>query len=341
MSKKTIIKVIIAVAALVILLIASVLLPNIGSGNGNTEYLLIRENASFEDVVDSLKQKESVFSTLSFSLGARIAGYPNKIKEGRYELKKGMSNLRLINNLMKGRQTPIRITFNTIRTKEQLCGRLADQLMLDSAEINQMLNDSTYLNSVGFNKETAVCLFIPNTYEVYWNISKEKLLERMKKEYDAFWTDERKAKAEKAKLQLWEVSTLASIVEEESNMNSERPTIAGLYLNRLHTDMPLQADPSIKFALGDFTIKRVLFKHIEDSKNSPYNTYIHKGLPPGPIRIPSIGSINAVLNYEKHPYFFMCAKGSGGAGHDFTVTFGEHLQNANRYRNQMNKLGIK
>lgn len=341
MQKKTILKVAISIAAIVFLLCASAVLPNIGSNNGNTEYLLINRNASFNEVLDSLNQKQSVISTLTFSLAARTVGYPSKIKEGRYELKKGMSNFRLINNLLKGRQKPIRITFNNIRTKEQLCARLASQLMIDSASINQILNDSAYLTSVGLNKETAVCLFIPNTYEVYWNISTEKLMTRMKKEYDDFWTSERLAKAEKAKLKTWEVSTLASIVEEESNMNSERPTIAGLYLNRLHTDMPLQADPTIKFALGDFSIKRILFKHIESTKNSPYNTYIHKGLPPGPIRIPSIGSINAVLNYEKHPYFFMCAKGSGGLGHDFTVSFEEHLQNANRYRNQMDKLGIK
>lgn len=341
MQKKTLYKVIISIAAIAILLVATAILPNVGASKEKTEYLLVNKGASFSDVVDSLSQKQSVISTLTFSLVARIAGYPSKIKEGRYELKKGMSNFRLINNLIKGRQKPIRITFNNIRTKEQLCGRLANQLMLDSATINQILNDSSYLKTVGLTKETAVCLFIPNTYEVYWNISAEELLVRMKKEYDNFWTSERLAKAEKAKLKPCEVSTLASIVEEESNMNSERPTIAGLYLNRLHSDMPLQADPTLKFALGDFSIKRILFKHIEDSKNSPYNTYIHKGLPPGPIRIPSIGSINAVLNYEKHPYFFMCAKGSGGLGHDFTVSFQEHLQNANRYRNQMNKLGIK
>lgn len=341
MLKKPIFKVIIVVGAVIILLIASAALPNVGSGNGKTEYLLIRSNATFDDVMDSLKKKESIYSTLTFSLGARLAGYPHKIKEGRYELKKGLSNLRLINNLIKGRQTPIRISFNNVRTKEQLCGKIADQLMIDSVAISKILNDSAYLQKLGFTQETAICLFIPNTYEVYWNISSEKFMQRMKKEYDAFWTDDKKAKAAAAKLDLNQVMTVASIVEEESNLKSERPTIAGLYLNRYYTGMPLQADPTVKFALGDFSIKRVLFKHIEDSKNSPYNTYIHKGLPPGPIRIPSINSINAVLNYEKHPYFFMCAKGSGGGGHDFTKTFEEHLQNANRYRTQMDKLGVK
>ena len=159
--------------------------------------------------------------------------------------------------------------------------------------------------------------------------------------YQEFWTDKRKEKAQAIPLHPIEVSIVASIVEEESNLSAEKPIIAGLYINRLKKNMPLQADPTIKFALKAFDLKRVLFKHIEASKSSAYNTYLNKGLPPGPIRIPSIESIDAVLNYQQHPYLFMCAKGSGGSGHDFAVTFQEHLQNANRYRSQMNKLGIK
>jgi len=333
-------KAILFLGIIIIIVLACFLLPNVSSTK-NTEYLLIRKNSSIESIVDSLSKKESVYSSLSFSLCAHIVGYKHKIKIGRYELKPGLNNLYLLNNLIKGRQKPIRISFNNIRTKQQLCARLSNQLMLDSTEIFKILSSNDSLKKYGVNSDNAVCLFIPNTYEVYWTISTQKLMEKMYTAYLAFWTDARKEKAEQAKLSPCEVSTLASIVEEESNLACEKPLIAGLYLNRLYSDMPLQADPTIKFALGDFSIKRILFKHIDDTKSSPYNTYINKGLPPGPIRIPSVESIDAVLNYKHHPYFFMCAKGSGGQGHDFAVTFQEHLQNANRYRGEMNKLGVK
>ncbi len=320
--------------------IALVLLPNVKSGN-KTEYLLIHKGASYTEVIDSLQNKSSVISVTSFNIISRLIGYPKKIKEGRYELKGGMSNLKLLNNLLKGRQKPARVTFNNIRTKELLCQRLSQQLMFDSLELHKLLSDNDFLKEYGLNSENSVTVFIPNTYEFFWNISATKFFERMYREYQAFWTATRMEKAYMLKLSPLEISTLASIVEEESNMESEKPTIAGLYINRLKTGMPLQADPTIKFALNDFNIKRVFFKHIEATKNSPYNTYLKKGLPPGPIRIPTIKSIDAVLNYESHPYLFMCAKGNGGCGHDFTKTFNEHIKNANRYRKQMDKLGVQ
>lgn len=337
-------KIIITIVVILVIIVACFIVPNINTNSPEstrTEYLLIPENSSLSTVVDSLNQKESVVSSLTFYVCAYMVGYQDKIKVGRFALKDGLNNLFLLNNLIKGRQEPIRITFNNIRTKEQLCGRLSNQLMLDSLELLEALNNNDTLQQYGLNTNTATCLFIPNTYEVYWTIPMHRLLEKMNTAYSEFWNDERLAKAISVNLSPIEVSILASIVEEESNLAEEKPIIAGLYLNRLHSDIPLQADPTIKFALGDFTIKRVLFKHIEETKASPYNTYINKGLPPGPIRVPSIESIDAVLNFKKHPYFFMCAKGSGGNGHDFAVSFQEHLQNANRYRNTMNILGVK
>jgi len=341
MFKKSFLKIVIAAGIVIFLTGLTFILPNVNSNKGKTQYLLIRKNTKFEEIIDSLKQKSSFISTLTFSIDAKLIGYPHKIKVGRYELKPGMSNIRLLNNLIKGRQKPVNLTFNNIRTKEQLCARLSGQLMVDSTTLYKLLSDSSMLQSYGLTENTVISIFIPNTYEVYWNISPKKLMKKIHTEYLHFWDSSRLAKAQKLNLKPYQISTLASIVEEESNMKSEKPMIAGLYLNRLHADMPLQADPTIKFALKDFSIKRVLFKHIQDSKNSPYNTYINKGLPPGPIRVPSVESMDAVLNYKVHPYFFMCAKGSGGKGHDFARTFKEHLQNAARYRNEMDKLGIK
>lgn len=338
--KKIIVRLLIIGFIIGAIAIAMIILPNVKSTD-KTEYLLIHKGASYAEVIDSLENKSSFRSVTSFNILARIIGYPQKVKEGRYELKAGMSNLKLLNNLLKGRQKPARVTFNNIRTKELLCQRLSQQLMFDSLELHNLLSDNKFLKEYGLNSENSVAIFIPNTYEFFWNISAKKLIARMYNEYKNFWTASRMEKAYDLKLSPLEVSTLASIVEEESNMESEKPTIAGLYLNRLRIGMPLQADPTIKFALKDFDIKRVFFKHIEETKDSPYNTYLKKGLPPGPIRIPTIKSIDAVLNYESHSYLFMCAKGNGGRGHDFTCNFNDHINNANRYRKQMDKLGVK
>ncbi|MDR1678693.1 MAG: endolytic transglycosylase MltG [Prevotellaceae bacterium] len=338
LKKKIIIWIIAVVAAMGILLALSAVLPNVSGNDGKPEYLLIRNNASFTDVLDSLHTKKSLRSVLAFEINARLLGYPAKIHGGRYELSPGINNFRLLNRLMKGRQTPVQLSFNNIRTKEQFAKRIAGQLEMEASELLVLLNDNYMLGEYGFDSLTVAAMFIPNTYEFYWTVAPAGFFVKMHSEYEKFWNETRRKKAEEIGLGLIEVSTLASIVEEETNLASEKPIVAGLYLNRLHKGMLLQADPTVKFALGDFGIKRVLFKHIDDSRNSSYNTYTHKGLPPGPIRLPSIESIDAVLNYEANPYFFMCAKGSGGQGHDFAVTFAEHLKNAERYRKEMDRL---
>ena len=200
------------------------------------------------------------------------------------------------------------------------------------------MNDSTWCDSLGFTRETIPALFIPNTYEIYWNVSPERFMARMKQEYNRFWTEERRKKAEALGLTPVEVSTLASIVEEESAVADEYPTIAGLYLNRLKAGMPLQADPTVKFAAGDFALQRILDKHL--AIDSPYNTYKYAGLPPGPIRIPSIRAIDAVLNPAHHRYFYMCAKEDFSGRHNFAATLAEHNRNANRYRAELNRRKI-
>ncbi len=337
-------KIIISVSAVILFAAVCIsvvfLLPNV-KNKGKTEYLLIHKNTSFDAVLDSLRTKESVISTFTFNLTVRLSFSSDKLKSGRYELKSGINNLRLINNLRKGRQTPIRITFNNIRTKEQLCKRLSDELAFSYDDIYNLLNDNQFLKRYETNSYNAVSIFIPDTYEVYWTISPENFMDKIYKSYLAFWTPQRMDKAKKINLTPWQVGTLASIVEEETNLSSEKPIVTGLYLNRLNKGMKLQADPTIKFAVGDFSIKRIMFGHIEKTKDSPYNTYQHEGLPPGPIRIPSKESIDAVLNHVTHPYLYMCAKGNGDAGHDFTRTFNEHKKNAARYRNELSKSGIK
>lgn len=334
-------KIIIAILAIVVLGLISAFAPNVSVEKGHEESLLVRKDASISDVMDSIGNKESVIFTPTMKLYVFMAHLVRPIKPGCYRLESNMSNFKIAFNILRHRQSPVRLTFNNIRTKEELCARLGSQLMTDSATLHRLLSDNNFLAPYGVNSNTAVTIFMPDTYEFYWNVTPQKMMNKIFKNYQKYWTDDHKQKAEKAGLDPTKAIILASIVEEESNLESEKPDIAGLYLNRYHINMPLQADPTVKFAVGDFTIKRVLLKHINDTRNSPYNTYVHKGLPPGPIRIPERSSIEAVLNYHHHNYLYMCAKGSGGHGHDFAVSFGEHKQNAERYRENMNQLGIK
>ncbi|HQJ91217.1 MAG TPA: endolytic transglycosylase MltG, partial [Paludibacteraceae bacterium] len=289
--------------------------------------------------VVKLQETGTVKNIQSFIRTAKNNGYPESMVPGRYELEDGMSNYMLVHRLINGRQTPLRITFNNIRTKEVLAQRLSKQMMMDSLEMINALNNDTLLSRYGLTRPTAVALFIPNTYEVYWDISPEKLMDKMKVEYDKFWTEERLQKLNDVGLTQLEVSTLASIVDEETNKKDEKPLIAGLYLNRLNKGMPLQADPTVKFAVQDFSLRRIYSGHLET--DSPYNTYKHAGLPPGPIRIPSTEGIDAVLNYVDHDYMYMCAREDRSGYHNFATTFEEHLKNASKYRNTLNQRGVQ
>lgn len=304
-----------------------------------TVYVFVDEQKDFSDLCRQLSDTANCQRIGSFKQLAGLLKYPKNMRTGRYAVEPGMNHLALLNNLRRGQQSATRITFNNIRLKTDLSKRLSDQLMLKDSELLCLLNDSAYCDSLGFTTETIQTLFIPNTYEVYWNISAEKLMQRMKREYKSFWTESRLAQAKEIGLTPIEVSILASIVEEETAAVDEYPIVAGLYLNRLHRGIPLQADPTVKFAVGDFSLQRILFEHLEI--DSPYNTYKHTGLPPGPLRIPTIKGLNSVLNYTKHKYLYMCAKEDFSGRHNFAVTLAEHNRNANRYRAELNKRRIR
>lgn len=304
-----------------------------------TVYIYIGKDKSFTDLCRQLQDSADCSRIGSFKQLAGMLRYQANIRTGRYAVSPGMSNLQLLNDLRRGHQVATRLTFNNIRFKEDLAERLDEQLMLDKDELLSLLNDSAYCDSLGFTTETITSLFIPNTYEVYWNIPADKLMQRMKREYIAFWTDARLEKAKAIGLTPAEVATLASIVEEETAASDEYPIVAGLYLNRLHRGIPLQADPTVKFAVGDFTLQRILFEHLE--VDSPYNTYKHAGLPPGPLRIPTIKGMDSVLNYMKHNYLYMCAKEDFSGRHNFAATLAEHNRNANRYRAELNRRKIR
>jgi len=288
-----------------------------------------------DDTADSVKVKSE--------LGWRWDLY-NKVfsfrpRTGRYHVEPGTTCLQLFRHLRNGAQEPMNLVVPTARTMEKLASVLSQSLMVDSAEIAQALTDSSYCNTHGYTTATIPALFIPNTYEVYWDISVDKLVERMESENNRFWTAERKSKAEACGMTREEVATLASIVDEETANNAEKPIIAGLYINRLRLGMPLQADPTVKFAVRDFTLRRILNKHLQ--VESPYNTYRVVGLPPGPIRIPSIAGLDAVLNHTEHSYLYMCAKEDFSGTHNFAKNLSEHYQNARRYVRALNERGIR
>lgn len=241
--------------------------------------------------------------------------------------------------LTAGGQTPIRFTFNNIRTIDELLRRIDDTFFITSDNLSELISDNTICNTYGFDTTTIAAMFIPDTYEFYWTVQPEAFLNRMNYYYKRFWTDQRKALAEKTGLTPTEISILASIVEEETAKTDEMPIIAGLYLNRLKKNIPLQADPTIKFAVGNFALRRITANHL--AVESPYNTYRNTGLPPGPIRIPSQTAIDAVLHYSRHNYLYMCAKEDFSGYHNFATTLEEHNRNAARYHAALNRNNIR
>ena len=299
-----------------------------------TVYLYVDQTKDYALLCQQLADSAACGRIGSFKWLSGWLRYPELMRTGRYAVEPGMSNWDLLTNLRRGQQVATRITFNNVRLKSDLAERLADQLMLSKADLLTLLDDSAYCDSLGFSPTTISCMFLPNTYECYWNLSAGQLVRRMKREYDAFWTVERKQLAEEIGLTPIEVSILASIVEEETAAADEYPMVAGLYLNRLRKGIPLQADPTVKFAVGDFSLRRILFAHLE--VDSPYNTYKHTGLPPGPLRIPSLRGLNSVLHYTHHTYLYMCAKEDFSGRHNFAVTLAEHNRNADRYRAALN-----
>lgn len=316
------------------------------SKSNETQYVYI----DADDNIDSVYNKVSPFAKSiplqAFRTLTRHSAYATHIRTGRYAIKPGDGALKTWRHLKNGLQEPVNLTIPSVRTLDKLSAELSKKLMLDSTEIYKSLTNETICEKYGYDTATIACMFVPNTYDMYWNVSVEKFLDRMKKESDKFWNFERTQKAKAMNLTPNQVITLASIVDEETANNAEKPMIAGMYYNRLvfrdaeyPNGMPLQADPTIKFAWKRFELKRIYNNLLYI--NSPYNTYKNTGLPPGPIRIPSVAGIDAVLNHVHHNYLYMCAKEDFSGTHNFARTYQEHLQNAAKYTAALNKRGIK
>jgi UPF0755 protein len=281
--------------------------PNLQADKQSSFALLIPEGATYKTVLDSLNKHDVINDHISFQFLAKLLKYPDKVKPGRYVIKPNSSNYTVVKKLSAGAQDAVKLTFNNIRLKEDLIKRIGSRFSFGEENFREALNDPAVCNKYGLDTSTIVSMFLPNTYDIYWTTGTEKFLDRMHSEYKKFWTAEKVAKAKAIGLTPVQVSILASIVEEEQARKvDERPKVAGLYINRLNAQMPLQADPTIKFALQDFAIKRILNQQL--LIKSPYNTYVNVGLPPGPIRVADFNSLNAVLNYDKHDYVYMCAK---------------------------------
>jgi UPF0755 protein len=310
--------------------------PNV---TGKQQYLYIHTGATYTDVIKTIQEQDMVKDTVTFNWAANNMNYAHRVKPGRYRLKAGMSNRALINMLASGTQQPVALEFHGLRQKEQFAGFVAKKIEPDSASIINLLDSASYVAKYGFTTDNVYTMFMPNSYQLYWNTSPDKFFKKMYANYEKFWTPERKQKATALNLTPQEVSVLASIVDAEALHDNEMPAVAGLYLNRLKKGMKLEADPTVIFALNDFTIKRVLNRYL--SYNSPYNTYLHTGLPPGPIMMPSVNAVKAVLDPQKNDYLYMCAKADFSGYHAFATNVADHLVNAHKFQQMLNERNIK
>ncbi|WP_373720335.1 endolytic transglycosylase MltG [Bacteroides heparinolyticus] len=303
-----------------------------------TTYIYVDRDDTIDSIYNKVKEQGKPKNLTGFHWMIQYRKYTQNIHTGRYAIRPKESVYKVFSRLYRNHQEPMNLTIGSVRTMDRLARSIGKQLMIDSAEIAKAINSPALQQKLGYNKETIPCLFIPDTYQVYWDISVENFIERMQKEHQKFWNQERLEKATQMGMTPIEVCTLASIVEEETNNNQEKPMVAGLYINRLHLDMPLQADPTIKFALQDFGLRRIANIHL--NIDSPYNTYRNTGLPPGPIRIPTPIGLDAVLNYAKHDYIYMCAKEDFSGTHNFASNYADHMKNARKYWNALNERKI-
>lgn len=295
----------------------------------------IHTGTGFDQVMEELETEGIITDQKSFRWVARKKEYDKNVKPGRYKIRNGLSNNELVNMLRSGNQDPVMVVFNNIRTLEQLAGRVSGYLEKDSVDFSNYLTDPDLPSKYGFTTETFSAMFIPNTYEFFWTSTPEEFTERMNKEYEEFWKGKRDRKADELNMTRIEVVTLASIVDEETLYDEENSRVAGVYMNRLEQGIPLQADPTLKFAIDDLTRKRILNK--DKQIDSPYNTYKNRGLPPGPISIPSVSAIDGVLDYEDHNYIFFCAKPDFSGYHVFARTLAQHNRNAREYQQALNR----
>ena len=324
--------------AVILGLLAFYLLAPVVKGH-ETQYVYIDTDDTQDSVLAKIQPVANHSGLMGLSALIRHSSYGDNIRTGRYRLEPGESPVTIFRRLKNGQQSSMNLTIPEARTMERLAGILSHKLMLDSATIASALLSEEKCQQLGYDTATIVAMFVPNTYDVYWNMSIDGLLERMQKEHDRFWDGQREQKAAQMQLTPVEVCTLASIIDEETANNAEKPMIAGMYLNRLKQGMPLQADPTIKFALKQFELKRIWQKLLQT--DSPYNTYTNVGLPPGPIKIASIQGIDALLNAVEHDYLYMCAKEDFSGTHNFATTYQEHLKNAARYTQALNARGIR
>lgn len=316
------------------------------TGRSATEYVYVDQDDNYDSLVAKLRPVAKAHCIQAFTILARHSNLTHHVHTGRYALKPSMGAFTVFRHLKNGMQDPVNLVVPSVRTMPDMAGALSKKLMMDSTELVRALTSEDVCRKYGYDTATIAAMFIPNTYDIYWNVSIGKLLDRMKKESNKFWNFERTQKAKAMNLTPVEVITLASIVDEETANNAEKPMIAGMYYNRLMLrnaeypeGMPLQADPTIKFAWKQFGLKRIYNNLL--SIKSPYNTYKNPGLPPGPIRIPSVAGIDAVLNHVKHEYIYMCAKEDFSGTHNFARTYQEHQQNAAKYTKALNERGIK
>lgn len=311
------------------------------------DHIKIPTGSDYEQIVSLLLDNGFIKDEASFRKAASIMKFDQRetMRSGRYKIEPGTTNRALIQKLRSGKQAPVKMTISYGRLPEDVAGKAAKYIEADSLGILKLFERNEFLKDYGLTRETAISHIIPNTYEFFWNTDEVGFWKRMAKEHKAFWNEERLAKAKKINLSPEEVYTLASIVEGETNYNPEKRRVAGVYVNRLKINMPLQADPTLKFATRDFEAKRVLNKHKEF--DSPYNTYMYAGLPPGPIMLASITSIDAVLNYENHSYLYFCAKppkdiaNGKPTEHAFAKTLSQHNANAQRYYRYLKAAGIR
>ncbi|MCX6188946.1 MAG: endolytic transglycosylase MltG [Bacteroidetes bacterium] len=307
--------------------------------NNEKEYLYIPTGATFDDVLAILRRKSLLKDETSFTLLCKSVGYTHSVLPGKYRLSNRMTNFELVRLLKSGKQEPVKLIIKGSQSMLAFLDYVSNNLEITHDELNQKLTDDDYLMSYSLNKATAICLIVPNTYEMYWNTPVELFLEKMHVAYEKFWMEKRTTLAKESGLTKTEVVTLASIIEKETDKDSDLPMIAGVYINRLSKGMKLQADPTVLYAMNNMISKRVYSKMLDF--DSPYNTYRYSGLPPGPICIPAVQSVDAVLNYQKHHFIYFCARADGSGYSDFAEKYDDHKVNAKKYRNYLDEHNIK
>jgi len=325
---------------LVVIWLAYPLFGKIAKSDLSRTEFFISTGSTFDDVVSGMESRNYIGSRADFTKAAWILRYKNEnIRPGRYVLNKEMTYLDLVRKLRSGNQDAVSVVLNNVRTIEELAGKSEQYFEADSLQMISYLKDTAVCRSLGLTADKILTLFIPNTYEMYWTTTPEKFVSRIKSEYEKYWSEERLSRITAIGLDPPGAYIMASIVEKETNYNPEKPAIAGVYMNRLRSGMKLQADPTVVFALKKFDLKRVLYEHL--TYDSPYNTYMYEGLPPGPICMPSMASLEAVVNMQEHKYMFFCATPDYSGKHAFAVTYGEHLKNARIFSNWLDSQNIK